>query len=78
MTRPFAFISNLVGGKTYGIQVRAKNVYGYGPLSRPFTVKLPNCSSTCIDQVTSYEAGLENNVGVQLPKQTLFQLFCGL
>ena len=41
------FISNLEGGNTYSIRVRSKNLYGYGPLSHPFTVKMPTCSSMC-------------------------------
>jgi hypothetical protein len=39
-----AIIDNLKGGQNYTIQVRAKNVYGYGRLSDPLAIKNPECS----------------------------------
>lgn len=37
-------ISNLKESHLHSVQVRARNVYGYGDLSAPFTIETTQCS----------------------------------
>ena len=41
-----ATIDSLEGGQTYSIQVRAKNVHGYGNFSDSLIIETPYCSGT--------------------------------
>ena len=35
---------DLEGGQTYNFELRARNVFGYGPFSDPLTIETPQCS----------------------------------